>query len=242
MALCSASLGKFTDAVAYNQESIAIRQQIGDQFGLAMNHALHGELLLIRNHFPAAIASMNKAYTFIEENFSKYVALKQTKLLAWGLLFSGDLEGARQSAKMLTDVTDAPESHGEYVLGLLVLALLAAIDGERNHTNQILQQCLYILHEPELQTGEGMFSHNLRLLAASMTAVIHSLNQQLESAGLIVAHLIQQETIVRLPLVTDLLFTAQVIALLHERGNNLGTDLYAYLRAQPWLEGYLKRF
>ena len=242
MALCSAALGKFTDAVAFNQESITIRQQIGDQFGLAMNHALHGELLLICNNLPAAIASMNKAYTFIEENFSKYVALKQTKLLAWGLLFSGDLEGARQSAQMLTDVTNTPESHGEYVLGLLVLALLAAIDGERNLSNQILQQCQYVLREPELRTGEGMFSNNLRLLAASMIAVIQSLNQQLESAVLIVAHLMQQEAIARLPLVTHLLFTAQVIALLHERGDNLHTDLYTYLEKQPWLEAYLKRF
>jgi len=242
MALCSAALGKFTDAVAFNQESIAIRQQIGDQFGLAMNHALHGELLLIHNDVPTAIASLDKAYTFIEENFSKYVALKQTKLMAWGLLFSGDLEGARQLAQTLTDVTNTPESYGEYVLGMLVLALLAAIDGEVHHSNQILQQCQYVLREPELRTGEGMFSDNLRLLAASMIAVIQSLNQQLEAANLIITNLIQQEAIVRLPLVTNLLFTAQMIALLHERSDNLHAGLYGWLQEQPWLEGYLKRF
>lgn len=250
MALCSAALGRFTGAIVYNQQSITIRQRIGDQFGLAMNEALQGELLLIRRDISGAVTAMYRSYVFIEEKFSKYVALKQTKLLAWAMLFAGDLVMATQLAQMLIDVTDTPESDGEYVLGLLILALMASLDSEKDgehdseheRSNQLLQQCLYMLQEPQLRTGEGVFSRNLMLMAMSMIALIHALNGQRDVSRTLTTELLQNKFALRMPFVAHLLFTADVVCLLQERGDHLHANLRMWLHDQPWLSGYLKRF
>ena len=241
MAYSEASLGNFSTAIEHNQVSMSIRQRIGDPFGLSINQILQGEIHLLRAEIPLALDNLLSAYDYIEAHDGEPLALKQTKLLPWCYVFAGDVTQGAVLANRLAEVATTLQAHGEHVLALLVLALVAALSGNVYESGILLKRSQDILSDPDLQTGLGKFGVNLQFLSKSMMALSHCLNGSLDEGHAIIAELKNLKASFMRPMIVYLLFTAEVISLYLESHGHLNHDLVAWLSEQLWLTEYLEQ-
>ncbi|MFP4321824.1 MAG: ATP-binding protein, partial [Anaerolineales bacterium] len=234
-AMCRTIRGDLQGALALSEASLAKRQLLGDAFGLSMDHALRGELLFVLGHLDEALTEMLSAYAYLESHSGVYVALKQTKLLCWCHALLGDFAQAENLARRLVDVTDMPEAYGEHVIGLLALAFLNALNLEQENSLALLNKAEQRLSQPNLRTGEGVFSTDLRLLSAVMVGIIRCLNGHWDTAQKHFERLGQYHAVFQRPLVAELLFTGQVLCITWAQNGHLHPVLRAWLDGQIWL-------
>jgi DNA-binding SARP family transcriptional activator/predicted ATPase len=242
IALCETARGNFDEAAQYNHESITIQQQVGDSFGLALNFFLRGEILLLNAEIHLALENLLTACDYQKAYISEHVVLRHAHLLPWCYVLSGDISQGTELASRLVAVTEALGIYGgEYMMALLILALVAALDGNTDESELLLQRSRQILADPDLQTGRGKFEFNLRLLSKAMIALTHCLNGRLEAGHILINELKALQAILTRPIVMNLLHTAEVISLYVESHGTLQDELIAHLVAQPWLIDYIKR-